>query len=131
MVETRLAGGDRPHGITLRRKSSHAGLENPRTPAPPVHSPLPVRRARPQLCFGHVTSEGVFFPCVRQGSNPRPGGFRCRTPTSRASARSQTGAHRLDPLPHNLVAPLVVSSICLTGSEDQKSNSNPVLWTLP
>ena len=67
MVETRLAGGDRPHGITLRRKSSHAGLENPRTPAPPVHSgPLPMRRAGPQLCFGHGTSEGVFFS-VRAG----------------------------------------------------------------
>jgi len=29
-----------------------------------------------------------FFSCASRGSNPRPGGFRFRTPTSRASARS-------------------------------------------
>ena len=73
----------------LRRRPSHAGLENPRTPASPIHSgPLPVRRAGPQLCFGHGTSEGIFFPCASRGSNPRPGGFHYRTPTSRASAHS-------------------------------------------
>ena len=67
LKKTRSAGGDRPHGITLRRRPSHASLENPRTPAPPIYSgPLPVRKAGSQLCFGHGTSEGVFFP-VRAG----------------------------------------------------------------
>ena len=29
--KTRPVGGDRPHGITLRRRPSHTNLENPRT----------------------------------------------------------------------------------------------------
>ena len=33
--KTRFVGGDRPHDITLRRRPSHASLENLRTPALP------------------------------------------------------------------------------------------------
>ena len=35
---------------------------------------------------------GSFFSCASRGSNPRPGGFRFRTPTSRACARSLEAA---------------------------------------
>jgi hypothetical protein len=69
--KTRPAGGDRPHGITLRRRPYHASLENLRTPALPIHSgPLPVRKAGPQLCFRHRTSEGVFFSLCEPGIEP-------------------------------------------------------------
>ena len=30
-------GASRPPGINVRRRTSHAGRENPRTPAPPLH----------------------------------------------------------------------------------------------
>jgi hypothetical protein len=33
-----LRGVRQPPGIVLRRRSSHTGQENPRTPAPPIHS---------------------------------------------------------------------------------------------
>ena len=33
-----LRGVRQPPGIVLRRRPSHTGQENPRTPAPPIHS---------------------------------------------------------------------------------------------
>jgi hypothetical protein len=33
-----LRGVRQPPGIELRRRPSHTGRENPRTPAPPIHS---------------------------------------------------------------------------------------------
>jgi hypothetical protein len=33
-----LRGVRQPPGILIRRRPSHAGQENPRTPAPPIHS---------------------------------------------------------------------------------------------
>jgi len=98
--KTKPAGGDRPHGITLRRRPSHASLENPRTPVPPIHSgPLPMRKAGPQLCFGHGTSEEIFFNAhnklrhlrpeiqPREGSNPgRQGAERSTRPIGLALA---------------------------------------------
>jgi hypothetical protein len=38
LLKLDLRGVRQPPGIVLRRRPSHAGRENPRTPAPPIHS---------------------------------------------------------------------------------------------
>ena len=70
--KTRPTGGDHHHGITLRRRPSHASLENSCPTCRPVHTGLlPVRKVGPQLCFGHGTSER-FFQCADKLHHLRP-----------------------------------------------------------
>jgi len=62
-----LRGVRQPPSIALRRMSSHAGREKPRTPAPPIHSGT-VAHVRTtndldralDLCFGMGQTRGFF-----------------------------------------------------------------------
>ena len=72
-------GKDHPHGIVLRRRPSHTGQENPRTPAP-THTQWPVAlwvRPDSDYALDMGTDEGIFLPLhyqpeirPRRGSNP-------------------------------------------------------------
>jgi hypothetical protein len=69
-----------PPGIILRRRHTHAGLETPQIPAPPIHSGIVahVRNDRDlalDLCFGVGQMRGLFLTTTRnsllRGVEPR------------------------------------------------------------
>jgi hypothetical protein len=59
-----LRGVRQPPGIKLRRRPSHTGRENPRTPAPPIHSGIEAHvrttTTEPDMCFGMRQTRGFF-----------------------------------------------------------------------
>ena len=63
LLKTRSAGDDVPPGISLRRRSSHADRENPRTPAPPIYSGTasPWDGTSTDLYFGVGQMRGFFL----------------------------------------------------------------------
>jgi len=69
---------DHPHGIVLRKRPSHTGQENPRTPAPIHSGPSPYELGRTQtMLWTWGQTRGFFYHCTtnrkirpRRGSNP-------------------------------------------------------------